>query len=165
MRNDADFAELQETGNRSKTETDVVSDTTDAPHPISTQEVVPDATLLKKDTRPRHAGMFKPGVSGNPAGRPRSDLTIKELARAHTEEAIQALVNVIRDRRAPASAKVNAACALLDRGYGKPAQYIESANLHMTFSDIAAQRIAAGALEYRTVLDDLKDARQINEQA
>ena len=129
-----------------------------APHTISPQ-IVPDA-MLTKDGRPRHAGMFKPGVSGNPAGRPKSDVTIMELARAHTEESIQALVNVIRDKRAPASAKVNAACALLDRGWGKAPMYVESANVHMTFSELAAQRIAEGALEYRTVLDDLRDEWQ-----
>jgi hypothetical protein len=116
-------------------------------------------TTFTKDGRRRHPGLFQPGVSGNPSGRPKSDVTIKELARAHTEEAIKTLVDVLHDKRAPVSAKVHAACALLDRGWGKPTQYLESANLMMTFSDLAAQRIAAGALEYRTVLDDLNEKR------
>jgi hypothetical protein len=66
------------------------------------------------------AGTFKPGVSGNPSGRPKSDIEIKELARAHTVEAIERLLQVIRgdnDRAAVAACSI-----ILDRGWGKVPQ-------------------------------------------
>ena len=47
---------------------------------------------------------------------------IRSLARAHTETAINTLVGIMRDRKAPPSARVAAATALTDRGWGKPLQ-------------------------------------------
>jgi HEAT repeat protein len=61
---------------------------------------------------------YKPGESGNPSGRPKTDFRVKELAREYTEQAITALVDALADERT----RVAAAIALLDRGYGKPAQ-------------------------------------------
>lgn len=63
---------------------------------------------------------FVPGKSGNPSGRPKVDLRVKEMARAHTEQAIQTLVDALQNERTC----VAAATALLDRGWGKPAQAI-----------------------------------------
>jgi hypothetical protein len=34
----------------------------------------------------------------------------------------------MRNPKAPAAARISAACALLDRGYGKPSQAIETTN-------------------------------------
>jgi hypothetical protein len=67
---------------------------------------------------------FKKGQSGNPGGRPK-DAGLRDLARAHTEDAIQTLVRVMKSKKSPAAAQVTAACALLDRGYGKPTQVQE----------------------------------------
>lgn len=47
---------------------------------------------------------------------------IKSLARSHTETAIRTLAGIMRQPKAPASARVAAAEALLDRGWGKPKQ-------------------------------------------
>ena len=71
---------------------------------------------------------FKPGESGNPGGRPKAVEGVKELARLHTETAIAALVRVIEDKKANPSARVSAAVAILDRGWGKPVQAIAGAN-------------------------------------
>jgi hypothetical protein len=69
---------------------------------------------------------FKPGQSGNPKGRARVPIEVKELARAHTEEAIKTLATVMNNKKAPASARVVAANAIIDRAYGKPTQHIEA---------------------------------------
>lgn len=63
---------------------------------------------------------WQPGQSGNPAGRPKENKLAKWLARAHTEQSIKVLAEILEsdDLRA----KVAAAQALLDRGWGKPAQ-------------------------------------------
>mgnify|MGYP001575454234 FL=1 len=50
---------------------------------------------------------------------------IKSLARSHTETALNILAGIMREDAAPHAARVSAACALLDRGWGKPAQAIE----------------------------------------
>lgn len=67
---------------------------------------------------------FQPGQSGNPAGR-RPDGALRELARAHTEEAVATLASIMADAGAPPSARVQAAQALLDRGWGRAPQSLE----------------------------------------
>lgn len=86
-------------------------------------------------TTVRNAGMFKPGVSGNPGGRPKMDATIRDLARTYTAEAIETLAQIMRNRNAPPSARVSAACAILDRGWGKPAQFVENLTVGATLED------------------------------
>jgi hypothetical protein len=50
---------------------------------------------------------------------------VADAARERTQDAIDVLAAIMRDPKAPAAARVSAAQALLDRGYGKPAQAIE----------------------------------------
>ncbi len=65
---------------------------------------------------------FAPGQSGNPGGRPKENSEVKELARSHGRRAIEKLASLIDSKDERTSV---AACqALLDRGYGKPAQAI-----------------------------------------
>lgn len=49
---------------------------------------------------------------------------IKSLARAHTETAINTLAGIMQQDSVSPAARVSAAIALLDRGWGKPAQAI-----------------------------------------
>jgi hypothetical protein len=51
---------------------------------------------------------------------------IRSLARSHTRTALNVLVGVMRSKDATAAAKVSAANAILDRGWGKAAQAIET---------------------------------------
>jgi Family of unknown function (DUF5681) len=67
---------------------------------------------------------FQKGQSGNPGGRPKEVAEVKELAREYTAEAIQTLVSIMTNPKSTPAARVSAANALLDRGYGKPPQHI-----------------------------------------
>ena len=67
---------------------------------------------------------FVKGKSGNPGGRPKDEFGLRDLARKSTIEALSTLKEIMADKDAPHAARVTAACALLDRGYGKPAQQI-----------------------------------------
>lgn len=49
---------------------------------------------------------------------------IRSIARSHTVAAIHVLVGVMNEKKAGPAARVSAAVALLDRGWGKPAQAI-----------------------------------------
>lgn len=68
---------------------------------------------------------FVKGQSGNPGGRPKGVEEVQNLARAHTPAAIKALINITENVKAPPPARVAAAVALLDRGWGKPTQPTE----------------------------------------
>ena len=48
-----------------------------------------------------------------------------DAARERTQDAIDTLFAIMKDPKAPAAARISAAQAILDRGYGKPAQAIE----------------------------------------
>ena len=69
---------------------------------------------------------FQPGQSGNPGGRPKDISIVRDLARTHTSDAIQTLVSIMRDGRKEA-ARVAAAQAILDRGWGKAVQDLDIA--------------------------------------
>lgn len=66
------------------------------------------------------------GESGNPGGRPSGLGEIRDIARQHTDAAIETLVKVMENKEASPSARVAAATALLDRGWGRPAQTINA---------------------------------------
>jgi hypothetical protein len=77
-------------------------------------------------TRNRNAdGTFKAGTSGNPGGRPKVVGEVRDLAREHTEDAINTLARIMEDEKAPAAARVSAAESILSRGWGKAPQIIE----------------------------------------
>ena len=57
---------------------------------------------------------------------PKTLTEIRSLARGHTRTALNVLVGVMRSTKAPAPARIAAANAILDRGWGKAAQAIEN---------------------------------------
>ena len=64
------------------------------------------------------SGQFAPGQSGNPGGRPKDEHRVAELARSYTLEAIDTLVELMRDGK-DERVRGTADQALLDRGWGK----------------------------------------------
>lgn len=50
---------------------------------------------------------------------------IRSLARKHTAQAIKTLAGIMSQPKAPAAARVSAASAILDRGWGKPPQALD----------------------------------------
>jgi hypothetical protein len=80
---------------------------------------------------------FKKGQSGNPGGRPKVVAEIRQLARERGPEAIAALVKVMTKGKSEA-ARVAAANALLDRGWGRPKQWDESEVTHRYVVELPA---------------------------
>ena len=72
---------------------------------------------------------FRKGQSGNPGGRPIAVLddgrTLADVAREHTSEAIETLAKIMRDADQSGAARVSAANAILDRGWGRPKQELD----------------------------------------
>ena len=67
---------------------------------------------------------FQKGKSGNPGGRPKVLGDVQALARQYTPDAVETLASIMLDRDAAPAARVAAANAILDRGYGKAPQHI-----------------------------------------
>lgn len=89
-----------------------------------------------------YAGRWTKGQSGNPGGRPKEDARLRELARERTEMALDTLTAIMSDEKAPAAARVSAACAILDRGFGRPAQQLQHSGLS-SVGDLASELDAA----------------------
>ena len=97
---------------------------------------------------PRTNTSFKPGVSGNPGGRPRAALDVQALARECTPLAIGALIKALDSPRE----RVPAAVALLNRGWGLPKQTIETdavsdVGLHLVAARLVSQQILEARAE------------------
>lgn len=65
------------------------------------------------------------------AGRPKGRVTqakrdLMEMAKDHGETALAVLVEIATNKQASEGARVSAANALLDRGYGKPTQTVDN---------------------------------------
>lgn len=86
---------------------------------------------------------FKPGQSGNPGGRAKIPASVVEASRALTKKAIKTLEEIMLDTSTPPSIRVNAAQALLDRGWGKPAQHLDvstdqpGTNIYFDYSNLS----------------------------
>ena len=88
---------------------------------------------------------WKRGQSGNRNGRPKRSATIetrrviddvKTAARELTPDALSTLQTVMNDPKAPSAARVGAATAVLDRGWGRPTQAIEESVKPFNLADL-----------------------------
>jgi hypothetical protein len=72
------------------------------------------------------------------------DVHVRELARAHTEAAILALVDVATNPEQRGSDRTAAAVALLDRGWGRPTERVEpEVAVEAVAPDEQAERVEA----------------------
>lgn len=80
------------------------------------------------ERKPRGGVRFKPGLSGNPGGRPKRTPEELELIAACKQKAPAALNVIIRlmVRAKNERVRMDAALAILERGYGKPTQPIST---------------------------------------
>ncbi len=99
-------------------------------------------TEPQKKPRPPGLRPWQPGQSGNPSGLPKGVAEVRAAAREHTALAILTLAEIAGNAEAPPSARVSAAEALLDRGWGKSVQPVD---LHdnRPLASVPAERIIA----------------------
>jgi hypothetical protein len=95
------------------------------------------------------AGRFVKGQSGNPKGAKPQDRNLRLIAQEYTEAAMLTLLEVMQNESEPGAARVTAANAILDRGYGKATQHIE-AEVRTSFVDAI---IAAAGIPRSDVID------------
>jgi len=81
-------------------------------------------TAKKQATPAQLAARFKKGQTGNAKGRTPIPQDVKEAAKALTVQAIDTLRDVMLNGRNDAS-RVNAAVAILNRGWGAPTQTLD----------------------------------------
>ena len=76
---------------------------------------------------------------------------IRSLARSHTETALRVLAGVMQEPESPHAARISAAIALLDRGWGRPAQTMDMTVRRAIAKDLSDDEladIAAGGGEH-----------------
>lgn len=68
---------------------------------------------------------FKPGVSGNPGGRPAGLAEFKALCQQKTEKALKRVERIMMSKKSKDSDVIAAAEIIIERAYGKPPQEIK----------------------------------------
>ncbi len=105
--------------------------------------------------------LWQPGQSGNPKGRPSIKGEVETLARPHTSEALETLVDLMRNG-SPDAVRVAAANALLNRGWGLPRQSVEE---ELTIKPVHLKPVNQMSLaELEAELDEIrarKEQRQL----
>ena len=70
---------------------------------------------------------FQPGQSGNPNGRPKMPEDVRKKLKAATPEAVQLLIDVMKNEDEKTALRMDAAKTIIERVYGKPTQPIDNA--------------------------------------
>lgn len=104
-----------------------------------------------------YQSLMVPGKSGNPNGRPKKVITAQELferkvkkdvkaaARDYSAEALQTLIDIMRNPEVQPQIRVTAANSILDRGHGKPVNQTEiSVGLYDKLSDLELVKFISG---------------------
>jgi len=95
--------------------------------------VAKDEGANKQDnTKPAKKGMredlmaraWKPGQSGNPSGRPKMPVELKEMLKRIAPEMFQVVIDIAKDPKSKPSDRIKASEILIERVYGKAAQPI-----------------------------------------
>ncbi len=103
-------------------------------------------------------GRFKPGVSGNPKGKPKSDPLVREILRANSPEAALKLVELLSSEKE--QIRFMAAQEILNRTEGKPMQAV---NMEVNGNMDIRSQIRAVLLE--RLNDGLRDDEERTEYA
>lgn len=80
--------------------------------------------MTEEESEPENAPARLPAAGKT--SRARTLTEIRSLARSHTRTAIRVLVGIMRSDDATPAARLSAANAILDRGWGKAAQLVEN---------------------------------------
>jgi hypothetical protein len=103
-----------------------------------------------KGQNPRGGKRDGAGRPRGPNGRGAAFKHLRELARSHTEDAIQTIVNIMNNKSNDAWVRLACANAILDRGYGKPreGEVVEQEEMlttpYQTVEEAEAALIASG---------------------
>jgi hypothetical protein len=77
----------------------------------------------------------------------KTPLEIASLARIHTKKAVRTLAAIMNEPHAPYAARVAAAEALLDRGWGKPKQSHEVETMHRYVIEVPLRSLSSAEWE------------------
>jgi len=77
---------------------------------------------------PPVATRFKPGQSGNPKGCPKGIGHFRRKCRDYSDEALEYVVSVMRNKSVHVKTRMAAACYIIEHAWGKPKQAVVTEN-------------------------------------